>query len=393
LRYQVTLEPHNRPWLLVLDAAAEPPVLPNFTTRMTPELQWLASGPISDVVRYSAVSYPQFRHGPVRVMASLQDYVDLPAGFNPRTQQWAAQLRRDNPRADAGAFVGLALERLRTGGYTYTLEPGEFGIHSADEFWFDRKQGFCEHIAASFVILMRAIGIPARIVTGYQGAERNSFDDFWVVRQSDAHAWTEVWLAGQGWVRVDPTAAVAPGRTGTLQRLQAPRGVIATAINTVSPGLAFNLRTMWDAVNNSWNQWVLNYTQSKQLNLLRNIGFESPSWEDLGLLLIGCIVLASLGGAAWTLWEKRRHDPWLRLLDVAHQQLKRGGMPLPPGATPREMAANLAQRSGAQDPRVREICDWLLRLEVLRYAPQGAGPEHSDLTHLRRDLKRLSWPK
>jgi transglutaminase-like putative cysteine protease len=393
IRYQVTLEPHNRPWLLVLDAAAEPPLLPNFSTGMTAELQWVANGPINDVVRYSAQSYPRFRHGPTRAMAGLQDYIDMPAGSNPRTVEFAAELRRNNRQADAAALIGLALERLRTGGYTYTLEPGVFGTHTADEFWFDRKEGFCEHIASSFVVLMRALGIPARIVTGYQGAERNSIDDFWVVRHSDAHAWTEVWLAGQGWVRVDPTAAVAPGRTGTLQRLQAPRGVIASAINTVSPDLAFNLRAMWDAVNNGWNQWVLNYTQSKQLNLLRNLGFESPSWEDLGLVLIGCIVLASLGGAAWTLWERRRHDPWLRLLDAAGTRLRRAGVSLPASATPREMAATLAQKRSSQDPRIREICDWLLRLEFLRYAPRQTRAATSDLNSLRRELKRLTWPK
>jgi transglutaminase-like putative cysteine protease len=392
LRYQVTLEPHKRPWLLLLDAAPEPPVLPGFTARMTNDLQWLASGPVNDLVRYSAQSYVQFRHGPLRAIASLQDYLALPAGFNPRTRQLAAELRSQAPQADTGALIRLVLERLRTGGYTYTLEPGVFGTHSADEFWFDRRQGFCEHIAASFVVLMRSLGIPARIVTGYQGGELNTIDNFWVVRQSDAHAWTEVWLADQGWVRVDPTAAVAPARTGSLQRLQAPSGVIATAINTLSPGLSINLRALWDAANNSWNQWVLNYSQSKQLNLLRNLGFESPSWEDLGLLLIGCIVLASLGGAAWTLWERRRHDPWLRLLDVVRARLQRAGMALPPGATPREMAARLAETHGSQNPHVQKIRAWLLQLEVLRYAPGQAERGISDLHRLRRELKRLTWP-
>ena len=128
-------------------------------------------------------------------------------------------MRRD-PRLAAGgpaALVQAALERLRTGGYSYTLEPGVYGEHTADEFWFDRKEGFCEHIASAFVVLMRAMDIPARIVTGYQGGELNAVDGFWVVRQSDAHAWTEVWLAGHGWVRVDPTvgrgARAAPARS------------------------------------------------------------------------------------------------------------------------------------------------------------------------------------
>jgi transglutaminase-like putative cysteine protease len=149
--------------------------------------------------------------------------------------QWASELRR-GPRAEQEPerLLAVVLERLRTGGYSYTLEPGEFGPDTADEFWFDRKAGFCEHIASAFVIMMRSLDIPARIVTGYQGGEFNGVGGFWVVRQSDAHAWAEVWLAGQGWVRVDPTASVAPGRIGSLQRLQAPRGVIAEALESVA---------------------------------------------------------------------------------------------------------------------------------------------------------------
>ncbi len=389
LRYEVTLEPSGRPWLPVLDAAPEPPQLPAYAPRMTRELQWLANAPLHDIVRYRVQSYSQFRHGPLRPMAGLQDYLDLPAGFNPRTLQLAVELRRES-QGDASALIAAALARLRSGGYRYTLEPGVFGQHSADEFWFDRKEGFCEHIASSFVVLMRASGIPARIVTGYQGGERNTVDDFWVVRQSDAHAWTEVWLVGQGWLRVDPTGAVAPGRIGTLQRLQAPRGVVAAAINTVSPAVALNLRAVWEAVNNRWNQWVLNYTQSRQLNLLRDLGFESPSWEDLGLLMAACLVLLSLVGAAWALWERRQHDPWLRLFEAAQQRLRK--TEAAPDLTPRALAQAMARQHGATDPRVQAWRDWLLRLEALRYAPGTAEGAKRGLVALRREFKQLHWP-
>lgn len=392
LRYEVTLEPNNRPWLLLLDATEDAPEMPSgFSTRMTRELQWLANAPFHDLVRYKAESYPQFRHGPLRAMASLQDYLDLPAGFNPRTRQLAAELRSDPRHLDESALLNAVLERLRSGSYRYTLEPGVYGPHSADEFWFDRKEGFCEHIASSFVILMRALGIPARIVTGYQGGERNTIDNFWIVRQSDAHAWAEVWLAGQGWVRVDPTGSVAPSRIGSLQRLQAPRGVLANAIITINPALALNLRAMWEALNNGWNQWILNYTQSRQLNLLRHLGFESPSWEDLGYVLIACIVLASLCGAAWTLWERHHRDPWRHLLDLAQQRLRRAGIDSSPGTTPREMALRLTQRQPV-DNSVLALRDWLLRLEALRYAPPQPGRQGQGLATLRRELKKLNWP-
>ena len=239
---------------------------------------------------------------------------------------------------------------------------------------------------------MRALDIPARIVTGYQGGERNSVDGFWVVRQSDAHAWAEVWLAGRGWVRVDPTAAISPGRVGSLQRLQAPRSVIASALGNVSPAVLFNLRSMWEAVNNSWNQWVLNYSQTTQLDLLRNIGFTSPSWEDLGYVLIGLVVLASLCGAAWTLWEHARHDPWLRLLQRAGERLRAAGIAIAPNSPPRQMAQLLQQTLGRSDPRVAAIRDWLLRLETLRYAPSDMAATVK-LLALRRELRQLPWPR
>jgi protein-glutamine gamma-glutamyltransferase len=396
IKYEVTLERNSRPWLFVLDATPVTPKITGFTASMSPELQWLTDRPITDLTRYSAESFTNFRFGPERQVASLQDFIDLPASFNPRTLQLAADMRRD-PRyatADNAVLVAAVMERLKSGGYTYTLEPGLYGQHTADEFWFDRKEGFCEHIASSFVILMRALDVPARLVTGYQGGEINSIDGFWTVRQSDAHAWTEVWIAGRGWTRVDPTSSVAPGRTGTFQRLQAPQGVIATALTgafgTVNANLLANLRAAWDAVNNGWNQWVLNYSQATQLNLLKNLGFESPSWADLSYLLIGIVVLVSLLGAAWTLWERSRHDPWLRLLESAHKRLTQAGVQLAPNSPPRRMAMQLtAQMAGKPYQPMR---DWLLNLEALRYA-RSESSRQPGLNALQRELRQMSWPK
>ncbi|MCJ0762705.1 transglutaminaseTgpA domain-containing protein [Variovorax terrae] len=385
-RYEVTLEPNNRPWIFVMEAAEQRPELPGAELAMTPDLQWLSNRPVTDLTRYKAVSYADFRHGPQRFAAGLAEYQLLPDGFNPRTRALAAELRNQQPRADSAALVAAVLDRLRSGGYTYTLDPGVYGANTADEFWFDRKEGFCEHIASAFVVLMRALDIPARVVTGYQGGERNSVDDYWIVRQSDAHAWAEVWMAGRGWVRVDPTAAVAPSRIGALQRLQAPRGVFASAIGTVSPGLAETLRAAWEAVNNGWNQWVLNYTQSKQLDLLKNLGFESPSWEDLSYVLIGLVVLVSLGGAAWTLWERSQHDPWLRLLGRARRRLHEAGLEMAPASPPRQIAALARRRFGAG---ADALADWLLRLEAQRYARDPRG----NLAALRREFNQLAWPK
>ena len=393
LKYQVTLQPNNRPWLLLLDATPAAPALFGFNATMTADLQWQTERPITDLIRYTAQSYPDFSHGPERRLAALQDYLELPAGFNPRTLQLALELQREPGAGGANGekLVAEVLERLRSGGYTYTLEPGVFGQHSADEFWFDRREGFCEHIASSFVILMRALNVPARIVTGYQGGEQNSVDGFWIVRQRDAHAWTEVWLEGRGWVRVDPTAAVAPGRIGAFERLEAPRGVIAQALfGNVNPELALRLRALWDATNNGWNQWILNYTQGKQLNLLKNLGFDSPSWEDLIYLLIGIVVLVSLGAAAWTQWERSRQDPWLHLLEKAAERLRQAGVKIAPFSPPRRLAAQMTEQFTPETPLIAPIRDWLLRLEAQRYAPPGS--RRTGLTTLKREFKQLIWP-
>ena len=405
--YEVTLEPSNKPWLFTMDAAPTAPALIGYQLRMTPLLQWLTNRPITELVRYKAQSYTQFRYGPEKQGLSLQDYVNLPPSYNPRTLQLAADIRRDArfAQADAATLTSEVMRRLRTGGYEYTLEPGVYGDNTADEFWFDRKAGFCEHIASAFVVLMRALDVPARIVTGYQGGEFNAVDGYWVVRQSDAHAWAEVWQAGTSngskdggtagsWVRVDPTSAVAPQRIDTLQRLTAPRGAFGGAIaslwsNTLG-GSGFNpllqLRAVWDAVNNSWNQKILNYSEATQLNILKNLGFSSPSWADLSYVLIVIIVVVSLLGIAWTTWDKRQHDPWLRLLSLVRARLEKTGLASHSSISPRELARITSLHFGES---AKPIAAWLIQLEELRYRAQM---HNTDIASLKSRLKSIAWP-
>ncbi len=391
--YEVTLEPTNRPWLFALDAAPANPKLAGYQTAMQADLQWMLNKPATELIRYKAQSFTNFKHGPETPVIGLREFVELPPGFNPRTLALASEIRRDARYTQAGSaeLVQVVLDRLRTGGYSYTLEPGVYGPNTADEFWFDKKEGFCEHIASSFVILMRALDVPARVVTGYQGGERNAVDDFWVIRQSDAHAWAEVWHEGRGWLRVDPTSAVSPGRTGASQRLLAPQGVVGQALSNISPGFSIQLRAVWDAVNNAWNQRVLNYTQGKQLDLLKNIGFESPSWQDLSKVLIAIIVVVSLVGAAWSMWERTQHDPWLRLLNKARKQLAQAGIVTPDNMaaarTPRQLATLLQAQHGTQ---YEALHAWLMQLEAQRYAK--ASPSGKPLNQLRQQFNALVWP-
>jgi protein-glutamine gamma-glutamyltransferase len=392
LNYEVTMEATQRPWLFVLEAASEAPQIPGFDVAMTHELQWITNRPISDLLRYKASSSTRFSHGPEKLVIGLQDFIDLPAGFNPRTMQLAFEIRRDPKfsQADASVLVPEVLRRLRTGGYTYTLEPGVFGQHTADEFWFDRKEGFCEHIASSFVILMRALDIPARIVTGYQGGEINTLDGFWTVRQRDAHAWAEVWQPGTGWVRVDPTGAVSPGRIGAFERLAVPQGAVGAAIGAVMPiGLITQMRAAWEAVNNSWNQWVLNYSQARQLDLLKSLGFQSPSWQDLGKVLALIISLIGLIGAAFAYWERHHQDPWLRQLAKARKLLARAGLPSEASTPPRTLAAQALAKFGEN---ARGLHDWLMHYEAMRYRPHSShapSDGKARLATLKGSLSRL----
>jgi protein-glutamine gamma-glutamyltransferase len=403
LSYEVTLEPNNKPWVFALDAAASAPVLVGYQILMTPDLQWLTNRPVTELIRYKMQSHTQFSYGPEKQELSLQNYVDLPASYNPRTLQLATDLRRDArfAQADATTLVTEVMQKLRTGGYEYTLEPGVYGDNTADEFWFDRKAGFCEHIASAFVVLMRAMDVPARIVTGYQGGEFNEVDGYWVVRQSDAHAWAEVWQAGKpdgstagSWVRVDPTSAVAPQRIDSQQRLTAPSGVFGGVISSLWTSTLGNdgynpllqLRAVWDAVNNTWNQKILNYSEATQLNVLKNLGFTSPSWADLSYVLIAMIVAVSLLGIAWTTWDKRQHDPWLRLLSSVRTRLAKTGFTSPANMSPRELAYIAVNHFGAS---AKPLAAWLIQLEELRYQKH---PSRNDISSMKSDLKKIAWP-
>ncbi len=408
VRYEVTLEPQNKAWVFVLDAASKPPQLPNYGLSLNGDMQWTANRPITELVRYQAQSHLQFTHGPVQMDDSLDKYLALPANSNPRTVQMAAAIKQNAFSANDAAtttLVNAAMQQLRAGGYEYTLEPGLYGEHTADEFWFDKKAGFCEHIASSFVILMRAMGVPARLVTGYQGGETNPIDGTWVVRQSDAHAWAEVWQVDATtqigtWVRVDPTSAVSPQRIGLQQRLAPSANVFGGAVNealvnvwgTLGCNPLKQLRSGWEALNHAWNQKVLNYTQTKQFELLKNLGFQNPSWEDLGYLISALLIAMALIGSAWVQWDKRQHDPWLRLLDKIQSRLKALGLNTAPHTPPRALALQVQTHFGAS---AQELVDYLIQLENYRYAkPSHLNSQNSvqNIGDLRQAFRNINWP-
>jgi hypothetical protein len=280
--------------------------------------------------------------------------------------------------------VRAALDHFNRENFRYTLEPPLLtSSNGIDEFLFETREGFCEHYAGSFVFLMRAARIPARVVTGYQGGEYNDVGGYYIVRQSDAHAWAEVWLSGQGWLRIDPTAAIAPTRI--------ERGLAESVQNTAAlpfmarsaPQWLRELRLNWDAVANRWNQWVLGYDSELQFAFLSRLGMEDITWQKLALNMT---LAAGLVVAAFALFMlrhiiKRRPDKvqaaWLKLC----RKLAKTGFPRAQHEGPQDYAERVA---AARPDLAGGILDLAARYSALRY-----GGKH-DETALGEFLRRAA---
>jgi hypothetical protein len=283
------------------------------------------------------------------------------------------------------------MQHIRTGGFTYTLDPGLYGEANPqaaiDEFWLDRKEGFCEHFASAFVVIMRALDVPARVVTGYQGADPLPVDGYYIVRQSYAHAWAEYWQEGRGWVRADPTGAVAPDRIRRSLSLTPAPGFVAGTIGSINPQLLAQMREAWESLNNRWNQWVLNYSRGQQIDLMKKLGFDSPSWQDVALLLIGALSTLSLLGAGWAWWDRHRQDPWERQASKLRRALRTLGLGAGAHEAPRALAAQVDQRFG---PPGATLSGLLMTLDRERYGRDPLKrPSAEWLRALQKEAKTL----
>lgn len=283
--YEITLEPTQQRWVFALDMPYSW-TLPR--TFMGPQQQLVSTRPIDQRVSYVATSYIEYR-------ANIDDsklfrswYLRMPSGSNPKTVALARQLRADSG-SDA-EFIETVLMKFHLEEYFYTLEPPPLGNDPIDQFLFDTQRGFCEHYASAFAVMMRAAGIPARIVLGYQGGELNPLGNYLIVRQADAHAWTEVWLSGVGWRRVDPTAAVAPERIEDGISGAMFTGIGAAWGLSAPSEFLHRLTLTWDAMNAKWNEWVLGYGPENQDRLMKWLGMDDPDWRKMMLTLVGIVI-------------------------------------------------------------------------------------------------------
>ncbi|KYC29335.1 Transglutaminase domain protein [Sterolibacterium denitrificans] len=404
VEYSLTLEPHDKQWLFALDL---PTMLPSDTS-MSGDFQLLARRPVRGRMRYELRSALPI--GPIapraptttaednRQDAALKAALQLPAAYNPRTRALAASWRKEL-RGDARAIAQRMLDYLHDEDFYYTLRPPLLGANSVDELLFETRRGFCEHYAAAFVFMMRAAGIPARVVTGYQGGELNPVDGTLIVRQSDAHAWAEVWFAGAtgtvgtagtmetagpGWQRVDPTAAIAPMRVerSLADALPAGEREILPLITRLPFPWLRDVRLRLDALSNTWNQWVIGYNQQRQRNLLDKLGVDAGDWRQMSLLFSVLSGVLMLGLLAWALHVRQTADPVV----AAWQRLSKKLAPLNlarhpwegPEAYMRRIHARLRAEEKTAAPADRQraeavaaIADLYIRL---RYAADAAPP-------------------
>ena len=343
LRYQITLEPMRTPWLLALDLPS-PNKLP-FGAWINADHQMVQRDVVRERQLYKAESYARYVLQPQLKAREREANLRLPRFGNDGARTLARNWRVEG--LDDAGIIQKALNMYRTESFYYTLRPPKLGEDSVDEFLFETRKGFCEHYASSFVFLMRAAGIPARVVTGYHGGERNAVGNYYLVRQSDAHAWTEVWLDEKGWTRVDPTGAVSPNRieSGVGDALSQAGELPDFLQRSASAWVTIEAR--WDWVNNQWNQWVLAYGPELQAEFLRKFGIIDWSGMVIALTVLGSLMLGMIGLVLMRPFATPdTRDAALKLWQQLQKRLGRQGHSQRPHEGPRDFV----RRIGDDDP-------------------------------------------
>jgi protein-glutamine gamma-glutamyltransferase len=377
-QYTLNIEPNQHNWIFVLDWPSGWDLARGM---LTVDYMLVQPTPISQPIDVVATSYPHVRAGaPLAANMRWRD-TQLPPNRNPRTLKFAQQLRAEHP--DDMDYVHAVLDLFAQQEFFYTLTPPRLAENSVDEFLFDTKRGFCGHYASAFAMLMRAAGIPARVVTGYQGGTYNRFADYWIVRQNSAHAWDEIWIEGHGWLRVDPTSAVAP------QRIESGLSDLGSAEDHAGwrrlPWLA-DLRLRIDALRQLWRKRILKYDEGAQLKLLGYLRIPQPDSEKLVMVMAGALALV----LTLLAWQIRRElmpapkDPLARSFNRLCRKLAAAGV----ARAAHEGAEAYAARIARNRPDLSAASDLCRRYSELRY-----GENRADAADFAAAVRALRLPR
>jgi len=381
-RYRISVEPQERNWIFPLDMATG---WNRERAYRTGDFQLFArQSQITVLTSFDLESNPQYVTT-TELRKDLRHWdTFLPSTRNVRTQELARRMREEAGSDEA--FIESVLTRFRSEEYYYTLQPPALDANAVDDFLFNTKRGFCEHYASAFTVMARAAGIPARIVTGYQGGEFNSMGGYFIVRQSDAHAWSEVWLNGRGWQRIDPTAAIAPSRIemGLDAALSEAEDVPGRAFR--SNAFFSKVRLAWDAANTFWNNEVVQFGEAQQRWLLEKLNFDDARWEYLVVALVLAMVGFFVALTAYLAWKfrPRSRDPVAHVYEQLCRKLAKRGLPRLPHEGPNDYVDRVAQSRPDLAPQLTELRTVYVNL---RYGPTPLATQFSRLKFLVNQLQ------
>ncbi|WP_395501768.1 transglutaminase TgpA family protein [Ectopseudomonas mendocina] len=389
LDYSIIMQPSGKRWLFALDVGE----MAQESGRMMSDFRWQRLRPVDRPLLYQVRSWPQATREGQSEPPGVRQALQLPEQGDPRSRAWAAELKAQYPQGEA--LVAAVLQHFNREPYVYTLHPQPLGRDSIDDFLFNTRRGFCAHYAGAMTFVLRAAGIPARVVAGYQGGELNPSGNYIQVRQFDAHAWVEYWQPGQGWRSVDPTFQVAPERIerGLEEALSEEDGFLDdqpfSPLRYREKAWLNQLRMSWENLNYDWQRWVLGYQGEQQLQLLQN-WFGSLDWQRLALALAlvgtGGVLLGLL--ALWLLkpWQQRS-DPQRQVFRKFERLLARHEMRREAGEGPRSFALRAARQLPEQAAQIEAFARCF---EQQRYAGEPVSP--AALQRALNDLRRaLPW--
>ena len=362
LRYEVQMEPTEQHSVFALDY---PAIIPR-GVNLTMDYQLLSRRPITNLRDYDMASDPRFVDSRELKITLRRAALELPDGFNPRTAELIAQWRQE--ASSDSEMVRRALSYFNQQQFHYTLNPALLSQHTVDEFLFDTKEGFCEHYASAFTVMMRMAGIPSRVVTGYMGGWFNDIGSYLLVRQSDAHAWSEVWIKGSGWFRIDPTAVVAPSRVeqGAVESLAQRR-------HALDFEWLREVRNSFDALQRGWNNWVVAFNSDRQSRLFSNFGWDIVDTAKLFITLIAVILIISaviflLTPFIMRFRSSQQKDPFLQSWQKFVGKLTKLGFVAHPSMGPVELAASANCQLDYRGESINYITDLYI---LCRYSKQS----------------------